>query len=125
LNSIRQSSTSTRASSRLLNASTASSSSRRRPPKLSLPGRPRLDEAGASPGEAPAVAQGVGGQLRTVVTAKELQRGLALGDQALQHRDGGVGIDPPFDGDRQGLAGVLVHDVEQLQDPTVQGLSNW
>jgi hypothetical protein len=45
-----------------------------------------------------------------------------LGDQAVQHSDGGVSVDPAIDLDGHGLAGVLVHDIEQLQDPPVLGL---
>jgi len=47
--------------------------------------------------------------------------GAAFGDQPVEHRDGGVGVDPAGDGDRQRLAGVLVHDM-QLEDPAIGGL---
>jgi hypothetical protein len=40
----------------------------------------------------------------------------------VQHGDGGVGVDAPVHGDGQGLAGVLIDHVEQLQDPPVGGL---
>jgi hypothetical protein len=51
-----------------------------------------------------------------------MNRGAAVGDQAVQDGHGGVGVDPAVDGDGQGFAGVLIHDVEQLQDPPVGGL---
>ena len=59
-----------------------------------LPGRARLDVAGPGAGEAAPVAQRVGGQLGAVVAADEPRRGAALGDQAVQDGDGGVGVDP-------------------------------
>jgi hypothetical protein len=62
------------------------------------------------------------GELRAVVTADEPRRGASFGNQALQHGHGGVGVDPAVDLDGEGFAGVLVHDVEQLEDPPVEGL---
>ena len=56
------------------------------------------------------------------VAADELWPGPTLGDQAVENVNGGVGVDPAVDLDRQGLAGVLVDHVQQLQDPTVQRL---
>jgi hypothetical protein len=84
-----------------------------------LPGRARLDVAAPGLVEPALVAQGVGGQLLAVVTADEPGCCAALGDQAVQHVHGGVGVDPTVDLNRQGLAGVLIHDVEQLQAPPI------
>jgi hypothetical protein len=64
----------------------------------------------------------MGGQLGAVVAADEARGPAALGDQAVQDSDGGVGVDPPVNLDGQGLAGVLVHDVEQLEGPCLGGL---
>jgi hypothetical protein len=49
-------------------------------------------------------------------------RSTTLYDQAVQHRYGGVGIDAALDDDGQRLAGVLVDDVERLEDPPIGGL---
>jgi hypothetical protein len=61
-------------------------------------------------------------KLGAVVAANEPRSCPALDDQAVQHGHGGVSVNPAVDLDRQGLAGVLVHDVEQLQPPAVLGL---
>ena len=45
----------------------------------------------------------------------------ALADDLVEHADGVVGVDRAGDPDREGLAGVLVDDVEQLQRPAVDG----
>ncbi|MEJ7792417.1 MAG: hypothetical protein WKF65_10650 [Gaiellaceae bacterium] len=45
----------------------------------------------------------------------------ALGDDPVEDGDGAVGVDPPLDLDGERLAGVLVDDVQQLQDPAVAG----
>jgi hypothetical protein len=87
-----------------------------------LPGRARLDVAAPGLVEPAPVAQRVGGQLRAVVATDAPRWPAALGDQAVKHGDGGIRIDAPVDGDRQGLAGVLIHDVEQLEDPAIEGL---
>ncbi len=55
------------------------------------------------------------GELGPVVGAEVRRRGAALGDQALQDRDGLVGVDRAGPLDRQRLAGELVDDVEELQ----------
>jgi hypothetical protein len=44
---------------------------------------------------------------------------VALGDQPVQDGHGRVGVQPALDGDGEGLAGVLIHAVEQLEDPPV------
>ena len=80
-----------------------------------LPGRAGLDVAGPSAGEAAPVTQDVGGQLWAIVTADEPRRRVPLGDQAVEHVHGGVGVDPAGDLDGKGFAGVLIDDVEQLQ----------
>jgi hypothetical protein len=64
----------------------------------------------------------MGGQLGAVVAADEARGPSALGDQAVQDGDGGVGVDPAVDLDSEGFTGVLVDHVEQLQDPPVGGL---
>jgi hypothetical protein len=46
----------------------------------------------------------------------------ALGDEALQRGDRLVGVDASVTLDRQRLAGELVDDMQQLQDPPVGGL---
>jgi hypothetical protein len=63
----------------------------------------------------------VRGELRAVVHADERRRLTALGGQAIEHGHGGVGVDAPGNHDRQRLAGVLVDDVQELQDPAVDG----
>jgi hypothetical protein len=68
------------------------------------------------------VPQRVGGQLRAVVAADEPRWPAALGDQLVEHGDGGVRVDPAIDPDGEGLAGVFVDDVEQLEDPPIGGL---
>src|SRR5437764_2665866 len=49
-------------------------------------------------------------------------RGAALGSEPLEHADGRVGVDVALDEHLKRLAGVFVHDVEQLQDAPVDGL---
>src|SRR5215216_6670955 len=56
------------------------------------------------------------------ITADEPRWPATLIDQMVQDVDGGIGVDPAVHGDGQGFAGVLVHDVEQLQDPSIEGL---
>ena len=73
-------------------------------------------------GEAAPVPQRVGGHLRPVVAAHEPGRGPALADEAVEHVDGLVGVDPAVALDRQRLAGELVHDVQQLEVVPVSGL---
>jgi len=51
-----------------------------------------------------------------------LGRSTASGHQAIEDRDRGVGIDPSPALDRERLTGVLVDDVQELQDPPVGGL---
>ena len=46
---------------------------------------------------------------------------MSSGDDAIEHRDGVVGVDPSFHLDRQCFAGVLVDDVQEFQDATVRG----
>ena len=67
-------------------------------------------------------AQGVRRQLRAVVAADVLGRSTASGHQAIEDRDRGVGSDPSPALDRERLTGVLVDDVQELQDPPVGGL---
>ena len=107
------------ASSTESNASTESTSSRTREPNDSTngfcqgePGSMKLRPAAA---EAAPVADGVRGHLGAVVHPHELRGGAALADDLVEHPDGVVGVDRARDADRQGLAGVLVDDVEQLQ----------
>ena len=71
--------------------------------------------------EAAPVAEGVRGHLGAVVHPHELGGGAALADDLVEHPDGVVGVDRAGDADRQGLAGVLVDDVQQLQRPAVDG----
>jgi hypothetical protein len=47
---------------------------------------------------------------------------MTLGEELVQGGHSGVGVDPAVDGDGQGFTGELVHDVEQLQGPPVDGL---
>ena len=76
-----------------------------------LPGRARLD-VGAGGGSRPTpLAQDAGGQLGPVVRADVLGGEATLGDQALEHGDGLIGIDRALAADRQRLAGELVDDV--------------
>jgi hypothetical protein len=63
----------------------------------------------------------VGGELWSVVHADERRRLTALGGQAIEHGDRGVGVDAPGHHDRQRLAGVLVDDVQQLEHAAVAG----
>src|SRR4029450_164445 len=60
--------------------------------------------------------------LRMNVAADEPWWPAAVGHQLVENTDGGVGVDPAFHDDGQRLAGVLIHDVEQLQSPAVLGL---
>jgi hypothetical protein len=48
--------------------------------------------------------------------------GATLGDQALQHLHGPLSVDAAADQHLERFAGELVHDVEQLDHPTVGGL---
>ena len=66
--------------------------------------------------------QRVRGQLGPVVATDERRRGRTLGDEALQGADGLVGVDAAVHAHRQRLAGELVDDVQQLEDPPVGGL---
>ena len=86
-----------------------------------LPRRAGLDVRAARAREATPVAQRVGGQLGAVVAANEHRRA-ALGDEALQRNDGLVAVDAAVALDRQRLAGELIDDVQQLEDPAVGGL---
>jgi len=45
-----------------------------------------------------------------------------LGDQAVEHGDESISAAPAPHPHRERLAGVLIHDVGQLQPPTVSGL---
>src|SRR5512133_1360337 len=56
------------------------------------------------------------------IAADEPRWPTAVGHQLVENTDGGVGVDPAVDLDRQGFSGVFVHDVEQLQPPAVLGL---
>jgi len=71
--------------------------------------------------EATPVAEGVRGQLGPVVHPHELGPAAAPAGDPVEHPDGVVGIDAPLDLDRQGFAGVLVDEPEQLQHPPVAG----
>ena len=53
--------------------------------------------------------------------AHELGRPATAGDDPLEHVDGAVGVDPPLDLNRERFAGVLVDDVQELQDAAVCG----
>ena len=87
-----------------------------------LPRRARLDVRAPGPREAAPVAQGVGGQLGTVVAADERRRRATLADEPVEHGDGVVGVDAAAALDRQRLPRELVNHVQQLQDPAVGGL---
>src|SRR5919106_688779 len=50
-----------------------------------------------------------------------LRRAAAVLDDAIEHPDRVVGIDPPLDLDRERLAGVLVDDMQALEDAAVAG----
>ncbi len=63
-----------------------------------------------------------GGHLRPVVAADERRGAAPLGNDAVQHVDGVIGVDPAVALDRQRLAGELVHDVQQLEVAPVGGL---
>ncbi len=62
------------------------------------------------------------GQLGAVVAPDVLWRPAPGEHQALERGDGSVGVDRPPALDRVRLAGELVNDVQQLEDPTVGGL---
>lgn len=47
--------------------------------------------------------------------------GLSFGGDTFQGGDGAVGVDAAIDHDGHGFAGVLVDDVQQLEDPAVDG----
>jgi hypothetical protein len=79
-----------------------------------LPGGAGVDVTGARAGEPAPVAQGVPGELGPDVAADELGEPTLCGD-LVQNRDGGVGIDGVGDQVGQGLAGVLVHHVQDLE----------
>lgn len=64
--------------------------------------------------EAAPVAQGVGGQLRTVVTADEAGMAAPALDDAVEAGHGGIGVDGVTDEIGQRLAGEFVDDVEEL-----------
>ncbi len=87
-----------------------------------LPRRARLDVRAARAREPTPVSERVGGQLGPVVAANEPGRAAELGDEALQRRDGLVGVDAAVTLDRERLAGELVDDMQQLENPAVGGL---
>jgi hypothetical protein len=64
----------------------------------------------------------VGGELGAVVAGDVLGRAAALDDQPVEHGHGAVGVDPAGALDGQRLAGELVDDVQELEDPPVGGL---
>jgi hypothetical protein len=84
-----------------------------------LPRGAGLDEAAAGAAEAAPVAEGVGGPFGAVVHPDQLRPVAALADDLVEHTDGVVGVDRARDSDRQGLAGVLVDDVQQLDRAAV------
>jgi hypothetical protein len=65
-------------------------------------------------GEPTPVAQGVGGELGPVIAANERRCGATIGHDRVERVDGGVGVDRVGDHIREGLAGELVDDVEDL-----------
>ena len=87
-----------------------------------LPGRAELDVARSGTREAAPVAQRVRGQLRAVVRADVLGGAATKGRQTIKHRHRGVCVDVPLAADGERLAGVLVDDVQELDDPTVLSL---
>ena len=89
--------------------------------ELVLPGGARLDEAAAAAAEPAPVADGVRGHLGAVVHPHELRCGAALTDDLVEHPHRVVGVDRAGNTDRQGLAGVLIDHVEQLQRAAVDG----
>ena len=111
------------ASSTESNASTESTSSRTREPNDSTngfcQGEPGSMKLRPAPPKRHQSRSGVRGHLGAVVHPHELRAGAALADDLVEHADGVVGVDRAGDPDRQGLAGVLVDDVEQLQRAAV------
>ena len=69
-----------------------------------------------------AVGERVGSELRAVVAADELGRTATVDDRLLERGHGVVGVDEVVHDDGEGLAGVLVDDVEQLYGTAVHGL---
>jgi len=80
-----------------------------------LPGRARIDVGSVGEPRLAPLGEHPGGQLRAVVGAQVRRRPAALGDQALEDHDGLISVDRAPALDRQGLAGELVDDVEELQ----------
>ena len=87
-----------------------------------LPRRPRIDVAGSRTAEATPVPQGVGSELRTIVTADE--GGAAAGDDAIETGHGDVGIDRVADEVRERLSSELVDNVEDLDFAAMDVTSN-
>src|SRR6266566_3975114 len=112
------------ASSTESNASTERTSSRTREPNDSTngfcQGEPGSMKLRPLPPPAP-VADGVRGHLGAVVHPHELRCGAALTDDLVEHPHRVVGVDRAGNTDRQGLAGVLIDHVEQLQRAAVDG----
>src|SRR5215211_7843579 len=86
-----------------------------------FPRRAGLDVPGPGAGQAAPLPQAPRDQLRAVVGAQV--RGHApLGDQAVEHGNEIISAAPAPHPHRERLAGVLIHDVGQLQPPPISGL---
>src|SRR5436190_10604682 len=114
-----QSSMTVRASSTESNASTERTSSRTREPNDSTngfcqgePGSMKLRPLPPSRHQSRTAFAVISGPF---VHPHELRCGAALTDDLVEHPHGVVGVDRASNTDRQGLPGVLVDDVEQLQ----------
>lgn len=79
-----------------------------------LPGRSGVDEHGAGVVEAAPVSHGVRDELGSVIAADE-RRGPPAGGNPVEDPDDVIRVDGAGNLDGQGLAGVLVDDVQQLE----------
>ena len=125
LYSVRQLSTTTWASSREPNSSTLSNSSRTRPLRLSTKGFSYGEPSSMWVVTVPFIRhqsrRPQAMKLGTVVHAQKAGRSPG-GDEGFEDRHQLVGVAGAADTHGQGLAGVLVDDVEQLQPAVVGGL---
>jgi hypothetical protein len=76
-------------------------------------------------GEPAPVAQGIRGQLGAVESTDEPRRSGSLGDQAVEHCQGGIGVDPAVDLDRKAWRVCSSTTLSSLRILPSRVLSNW
>ena len=86
-----------------------------------LPRAAGFDERGPGSAETAPVPQRVGGHCWSVVTPQALRSTVLISNDPVEDVNDPVGVDASFGFHRQGLAGELVHDVQQLDRTAVLG----